>query len=427
MLTQQPGPLEHGGRLRPQRPEPEVDVRSILGLQRVAGNATVTQLIATRPDVPVQRRDLALKEKQAPLTGPDVVDLQAKLKRIGVATREGEEIVVLQTGRYDKRTARVVRAFQRSRGLKETGIVTDELRKVIDAPTTLVDKTWKEKIAGDEYGMTSKFDYQVTDTQIHVTVKLALKPKTRFDVAPHRDRWFAAIRKQWNVFKVVDKAGGRSRDIVFQPIAVSSGAHNEVDVVNGTGTHDAGTFYTRYPNGQRHNELGIAHEFGHMLALPDEYEQTHDDYRKTVGEDPFPAVGGLRAAAGAVAVATKIKEALALASKADRASTLTTLYADKNVTEGAVAMKIADAYKLATGRQLVDDLFSKLEEADRGALIAPFLATAGGLMGSRYKSMKAPGSKDSGGHEHPLAPRHMAQFVAAAKAALGGTWEATYR
>lgn len=382
--------------------------------------------MAGRGATVVQRRDLSLKT-EALLEGADVVDLQTKLKKIGVADEKGAEITVPQTGKYDAGTCTAVKAFQRSRGLPVDGIVGDDLRKVIDAPTTLVDKTWSEKIRGATYGMTSKFDYQITDTQIHVTVKLNLKPQTAFDVAPHRDRWFQKIRDQWNIFKVVEKGGAKSRNIVFEPMGVGSGAHNDVKVHNATGTHDGGNFYTTYANGVLHNELGVAHEFGHLLGLPDEYGQAHDDYRKTVGEDPFPADGALPEGADATAVATKIKEALALATPAERATTLTALYTEKKVAEGTYAMKIGDCYKADTGRQIVDDLFTGLAADKRGPLIEPFVTSAGGLMGSRYKSMNAPGSKDGAGHEHPLAPRHMAQFVDAAKAALGGDWEAKLR
>lgn len=418
----------------PDRAEPSVvrpgprpaEAGRLTGLQQTVGNAAVSLLVGGRTTTVVQRRDLALKA-EALLEGADVVDLQTKLKRIGVADEKGVEIAVPQTGKYDAGTCAAVKAFQRSRGLPVDGIVGDDLRKVIDAPTTLVDKTWSEKIRGATYGMTSKFDYQITDKQIHVTVKLNLKPKTAFDVAPHRDRWFQTIRDQWNIFKVAEKGGAKSRDIVFEPMAVGSGAHNDVNVHNATGTHDGGNFYTTYANGARQNELGVAHEFGHLLGLPDEYGQAHDDYRKAVGEDPSPADGALPEGADAAAVATKIKEALAVPSKDERATKLTALYADKKVTAGTYAMKIGDCYKTDTGRQLVDDLFSGLAADKRGPLIEPFVATAGGLMGSRYKSMDAPGSKDGAGHEHPLAPRHMAQFVDAVKSALGGDWEAKLR
>jgi peptidoglycan hydrolase-like protein with peptidoglycan-binding domain len=402
-----------------------------LQLQQSAGNAAVAILLGRakavqRQKLPVQRREL--KVEATPMEGDDVKHVQEQLKKLGVADDKGVEVAVPQTGKFDAGTGAAVKAFQRSRGLPGTGVVDDATVKAIDVATTAVSKAWSEKIGGKTYGMTSKYDYQVTDKQVHVTVRFKFSPSTAFDVAPHVQRWFATIRAQWNLFKVTKKGNATvSRDIVFEPQSVSAGEHNVVNVINGTGTHNGLTWYTTYANGEAQNNLGAAHEFGHHLGLPDEYQQSHTDYRATVGGDPFPATDPLPAHADAAGVATKIKEAMALASKHDRATKLAQLFADKGVAEGRYAMLIADEYKTATSKDVVDDFYANLPADQRDGLIAPFLATAGGLMGSRYKSMDAPGSKDAAGHQHPLAPRHMAPFVAAVKAALGGDWEATFR
>lgn len=427
---------QEGRRANPAvRAEPRTEpagVESLLELQRTAGNRAVSTLLGA----PVVQRDLLDPTSwlgdigataKAVLDAAAILDVQSKLKTVGVADGKGFEVAVPQTGVLDAGTVAAIKAYQGSHGLPVTGTITAELKKALDGTITTVDKTWGEKIRGISYGMTSKYDYQVTDQQVHVRVKFKFAPTTRFDVSPHAERWFKTIRDQWNIFKVVNADGSKSRDIVFEPMSVTSGEHNTVSVVNGTGTNDGGTWYTTYSNGEAQNNLGAAHEFGHHLGLPDEYGQSHPDYRKNTGEEPFPATDPLPAGADAAAVATKIKDALALAAAADRATTLTTLYADKSVTAGRYAVQISDAYKAAAGTDLVDDLYAKLPEDKRGALIEPFVATAGGLMGSRYKSMKAPGSTDSAGHEHPLAPRHMAPFVGYVTAALGGTWKATFK
>ena len=124
--------------------------------------------------------------------------------------------------------------------------------------------------------MTSKYSYAIDDKKILVSVGInfiadATHPPK--DLAGVVSKWKTRILGRWNQFKAMKDDGKESRDIVFEIVA--SGG-NDVVVIDADVGSDAG--HWSVPDNEHDN--GPAHEFGHMIGLADEYNQTLTEFQR---------------------------------------------------------------------------------------------------------------------------------------------------
>jgi hypothetical protein len=100
------------------------------------------------------------------------------------------------------------------------------------------------------------------------------------DKAAEVGKILSGIRTVWNVFAAVESpvppaAARPPVEIDFQPTEASP-ADNTVTLVKGTGQTDAARYFI---NGVKDVTEIAAHEFGHHVGLPDEYQQSAADDR----------------------------------------------------------------------------------------------------------------------------------------------------
>ncbi len=285
-----------------------------------------------------------------------------------------------------------------------------------------------------------------TDNQVHITVKINFtgSPPNKNAVVT---RWLNAIKVTWNQFKAVKKGGAMSRDIVFDPQNTGGSAHHTVAVMPGTGRSNAAQWFVTA------QDQVAGHEFGHLIGLPDEYQLSHGDYVSTIGEAPDK--GKKTGDAPSATIAQKLRTALLTkaaeqsaaeaeytaaaddagrnvteakfnTARSDRAAAVRAVVAGHTLKQGNFARRIGTAYKKAFGTDLVSDLADNIPSADQWSITNPFTYSAGGTMGDFFSKDEnnAPGSTDTAGHTHSVAPRHMRMFVSYAQHAKGGVWEA---
>jgi peptidoglycan hydrolase-like protein with peptidoglycan-binding domain len=282
---------------------------SLIHLQKLAGNASVAGFIersltiqragpgaAVADPAPVAAPAAAQGNPVAPTntgtsphpvlrhgsSGAAVEELQQKLQGAGTVPALGVD------GVFGPATLKAVRAFQAGHSLVADGVVGrhtwDELDGLGGATTVgRVERQWGEDVNGQHYGMTSRFTWRLSKTEIRTTVKLQfLGHKTSSLVA----LWFDAIRQIWNRFKAVNKATGEEVQIVFDPQEGGGGADNTIYVHRdppGNGyAIDAANWWARDPD----QEGTAQHEFGHMIGLEDEYSRAKADYVRVTGEQP---------------------------------------------------------------------------------------------------------------------------------------------
>jgi hypothetical protein len=357
-------------------------------------------------------------------SGPAVEELQQKLNASGVAPQLEVD------GQYGPLTGAGVRQFQQEWNTNHAdqpilvdGIAGPQTWGAIDTlnlPSTVgrIEKTWSEVVQGHTYGMTSKYTWNIHDTDITVTVNLGFT-----GVLAPVPGWLDAIRAMWNRFDIVNVDTGDTLDLIFDPHSVSGGgADNNVEVKPGNKRSDAGTWYADDPDSN-----GTAcHEFGHMIGLEDEYQRGHADYTRVVGEEPAP--GATTGDAPAADIATQLNTALLVPAVNDRIDQSLGVISTHSIQQGQFAQAIAASYQTAFGIDVVQDIDARLPEADpRNPSSDPqyvaanaFTFSTGGLMGQGDDASLPH-------HEHPIEPRHVREFTAAVQAAKGGNWEARER
>ncbi len=335
-------------------------------------------------------------------TGPAVEELQQKLNA------DGATPALVVDGIFGPLTRAATVAFQQKYGLSPDGIAgpitwgkMDELG--LASTVGRVERTWEEEVGGQVYGMTSRYTWRITQTEIRITVRLRFTGVQNPGLVASM---FDTIRNIWNRFKVVNTVTGESLNIVFDPQSVSGEADNVVRLRPGNGRSDAANWYIGDP------DLGetAAHEFGHMVGLEDEYQRTHRDYTRLVGEEP--GEGETENEADPADVAEELHDALRVDPVEDRVTEANDVISDHGLVQGDYAQQVATAYQTAYGINIVDDIVARIPDEDEWNIVDPFTYSSGSIMGMGTD------------HEHPVEPRHVREFVGYVQAAKGGTWQA---
>jgi len=334
--------------------------------------------------------------------GPAVEELQQKLNA------DGATPPLVADGIFGPLTRVAVVAFQRKYDLSPDGIVgpltwgkIDELGLASDVGR--VEREWTEEVGGQIYGMTSRYTWRILDDEIRVTVKLRF---TGVENPGAIANCFEAIHRIWNCFKAVNTTTGQEYRIVFEAQQVTSGEDNVVELHSGNDRSDAANWFIGDP------DLGntAAHEFGHMVGLEDEYQRTHTDYQRLVGEEPPTGQQATAESAPPAQVATELHDALRLPVEAARVTAARQVITAHGLRQGEYAQEIATAYQTAHGTGLVQDIVDHIPDDDEWSIVNPFTYSSGSLMGSGIN------------HDHPVEPRHVREFVGYLQTARPGVY-----
>jgi hypothetical protein len=352
--------------------------------------------------------------------------VRKKLNKLGVADANSNQIVLPETGAYDDPLRNAVKAFQKSRGITETGTVDAKTEAAMNATVHTEGGKMTEVVGGVTYGANWNYDWQVTDSQIHITVKIKYTNGpgvTDTQKAAKTAAWMGYIKDIWNVFKAVNPADGKSLDIAFDPIVVTGSEHASVQVAAGAGRANAAKWYVV---GDSEEKKVIAHEFGHLISLPDEYQLSHKDFKDTTGVDAPAGVTVASDGATVDQVTEDMKEAVDRWFEGRRVRYLKEVVAKHGLKQGSFTQAVVKKYKEKYNKDLVAELVNNVPTAEQWGIIDPFTSSTGGIMGNFYQGANAINSKTgpTDTHEHPLAPRHVAPFINHIKTAKGGTWEA---
>lgn len=338
-------------------------------------------------------------------TGPAVEELQEKLNA------DGATPPLKVDGIFGPKTRGAAVAFQSKYSLDPDGIVgpitwgkIDELG--LASSVGRVEKQWEENVGGQTYGMTSRYTWRIVDSEIRVTVKLKFTGLKKPDLV---ERWFNYIRGIWNRFTAVNDATGEEIAIVFDPQSVTSEPDNVVEIKPGNGRSDAANWFADDPD----SDNTAAHEFGHMIGLEDEYQRTHTDYKRLVGEEP--AEGETTNPVAPEVIAAELNTALMKDDEADRVTEANDVVNTHGLVQGDFAQQVADAYLAAYGLNLVDHIVARIPDEDEWGIVDPFTHSSGSMMGINTN------------HEHPVEPRHVREFVGHIAALKGGNWKAEER
>jgi peptidoglycan hydrolase-like protein with peptidoglycan-binding domain len=334
-------------------------------------------------------------------TGPAVEELQQKLNQTGAN--------LVPDGIFGPLTRAAVVSFQQANGLSPDGVVgpltwgrIDELG--LSSTVGRVERTWSEEVGGQTYGMTSRYTWRITDTEIRVTVKIKFTGANDPETV---ESLFNAIRGVWNGYQAVNPDTGESLDIVFDPQSVQSGEDNAVRLLPGNSRSDAANWYLDDPE----IDNTAAHEFGHMIGLEDEYQRTHRDYKRLVGEEPEP--GELDNVEDPEEVADAMYDALHNnPTDAAKVSAATDVVTNYGLHQGIYCEIVGMLYEVKYGVGIVEDIVNNIPDNDEWSIVDPFTYSSGSIMGMMTN------------HDHPVEPRHLREFVGYVQAAKGGTWEA---
>lgn len=335
--------------------------------------------------------------------GPAVEELQEKLNNYGTTP----PLVV--DGIFGPLTRAAVIAFQQDNGLAADGVVGPLTWGAIDSlglSSTVgrVEKQWSEEVGGQTYGMTSRYTWRITDTEIRITVRLRFTGDNGPDTV---DPLLAAITNVWNRYQAVNPDTGETLDVVFEPLSVTSGADNVVRLLPGSERSDAANWYLDDPD----IDNTAAHEFGHMVGLEDEYQRTHRDYKRLTGEEPEP--GELDNVEDPEEVADAMWDALHNnAPAAARVAPANAVIATYGLHQGIYAELVGQAYQNKYGVDIVADIVNHIPDESEWDIVDPFTYSSGSIMGVMTN------------HGHPVEPRHLREFIGYIQAAKGGTWEA---
>lgn len=369
-----------------------------------------------------------------------IKELQSRLNNAGLP---GRKLAV--DGIFGPKTHAKTVAFQTSKTIAPAnGVVGADTWKELDKLPAVrfgqVEREWEEKVSGETFGMTSKFSWEITNRAINVTVKINFQRPADKNLVPASfnskvQQSIGFITQRWNTFRAKKVGSADKRDIQF--IVTAGGGTEPVELLKGNATSDAGHWYvgdTRFPN-------MVAHEFGHLIGLQDEYRLEEADYKRTHPGGALPAAPAVPAGFDAKAIATQLGQFLwhtgspaGTATNANRGQKTSEFMTAKGLVQGenGTGQLVRKAYETQVypGHKLVDDVNTVMGDVSKAAdgasfqapIIRPFTYTDyTSLMGSAY---------NVAGQERALIlpqPRHLNEFVRYVQNYLGGEWVAERR
>ena len=241
------------------------------------------------------------------------------------------------------------------------------------------------------------------------------------DKAAEVGKIISGIQKVWNVFAAVESpvppAPARPPvDIDFQPVEASP-ADNTVTLIKGTGQTDSEHYFI---DGIKDVTEVAAHEFGHHIGLPDEYQQSAASHLRQTGE--AAPVGEVRGDAEPVDIARELHTAVHSAPRADRGDKALAVVQGHGLEQGAFSQQVARRYVAFFGIDVVDDINANVDElatepelTKQRLCTRPFLYTADNLMGGAETAQ--------GTNALLVEPRHVRHLTRIVEAAVGGIWE----
>jgi peptidoglycan hydrolase-like protein with peptidoglycan-binding domain len=335
--------------------------------------------------------------------GAAVEELQEKLNNYGTTPPLAVD------GIFGPLTRAAVVSFQQANGLAPDGVVGPLSWGVLDrlglsSTVGRVERSWHEEVGGQRYGMTSRYTWRITDTEIRITVRLRF---TGVNDPGTVESLLSAITNVWNGYQAINEETGEALDIVFEPVAVTSGADNSVRLLPGSERSDAENWYLDDPD----IDNTAAHEFGHMIGLEDEYQRSHRDYRRLTGEEPEP--GELDNEDDPEEVADAMWNALhGYSPDTARVAPANAVIAAYGLHQGIYAELVGQIYQTKYGIDIVTDIVNQIPDESEWDIVDPFTYSSGSIMGIMTN------------HDHPVEPRHLREFVGYVQAAKGGTWQA---
>jgi peptidoglycan hydrolase-like protein with peptidoglycan-binding domain len=369
--------------------------------------------------------------------GPAVSELHEKLNAVaGGGLPVGRGLTGADAVTFDAATDTAVRAFQRAHPpLVVDGQVGVNTWAALDrlVPGAGAGRVQQEgtpdKARGKEFATPSAFDWALEPNRTAPT-KLAARVSYAFQNDPVRPvddkaaevgKILSGIQKVWNVFAAVESpvppAPARPPvEIDFQPTEASP-ADNTVTLIKGTGQTDSEHYFL---DGIKDITQVAAHEFGHHIGLPDEYQQSAADHLRQTGE--AAPVGEVRGDAEPVDIARELHTAVHSAPRAGRGDKALAVVQGHGLEQGAFSQQVARRYVVLFGIGVVDDVNANVDEAPtEGELTKqrlctrPFLYTADNVMG---------GAETANGPNALLVePRHVRHLARIVAAGLGGIWE----
>lgn len=455
----------------------------ILALQATAGNRAVARLLANKSmgpaqsvpkkdnqEQPVLQRHTAatrlrdwvpgrvqrVTEAQVisppPLAGqsshptiqrgsPHRAAIKELQSRLNATALPGRRLAV--DGIFGPKTHAKTVAFQTSKTIAPAnGVVNAATWKELDKLPAVrfgqVERPWEEHVGGVRYAMTSKFSWEITNSRINVSVKINFQKPADKTLVPANfnskiQQSIGFITQRWNTFRARKVGKPDKRDIQF--VVTRGGGTEPVELLKGNKRSDAGHWYIGSPTYSRM----VAHEFGHLIGLQDEYQVEEAAYKRTHPGEALPAGAAPPKGFDAKDVATQLGKFLwhtgspaGTATNANRGMKTWQFITAKGLAQGAggTGQLVRKAYEthVKPGNKLVDDLNARIGNAATAAdgatylftIVNPFQYTdVTSLMGS---------ARDQPGQ--PIVtpqPRHLNEFVRYVQNYLGGEWVAERR
>jgi len=340
-------------------------------------------------------------------------------------------------GYFGSTDKKALLAFQKGHGLPESGVADKATWVQLDGVGSITtgnrDFDWQENVEGvANVGTTGKYDWEVKDDAITITVKIKFTGKKTH---PMVTTWLQDIRQVWNDYKAVEvgKANPREYRIQFNPEKSSSGWHQVAVKKPKPGESDRSNSAEWYVTDK---DRGLApHEFGHLIGLEDEYNRPEEEAVAVSGYEP--TLGSLRSATGKTPkqIATELNAvvtATAAKKPAKRIAKLAAKVTQHGLMPGAFARAVEQEYKAAYGfggAPNLSNFFGTIAgpgfHDDLSIAAAPFVVSNQSLMGE----MQTVGNRKTdltklAPHQHPVQPRHVRTFANLISLTFPGTkWE----
>lgn len=271
---------------------------------------------------------------------------------------------------------------------------------------TFTNRLPQDMFEGGTTVVRGRFEYRFEDGKLKVDAKAKFEPAGDVDVP--LATWQSQIDNVWNQYALVEPGGQKIP--IEMSLVDDSGASRTIRVVQnetpgtygGNDRANAAKWYPVMPAST------APHEFGHLIGLEDEYQRSKEDFEEITGAAPSgPANTSGKSEED---IADELHTALTGDDVDQRAANATTVLTNVGLfvggmpQQGDFAQAVMAAYDAKHSPSLQDALIA-LPRAGRWGLQTVFSYASGTVMGN-------PGWVP---HEHPVAPRHLREFVNIAK------------